>query len=247
MNLDYQTWLNLVKYHTALNTNKSLRSEWVDKFVDARDYRILGERHADGFTPEQMANEIALFVEEYRRQREEKNQQRALAGQNRRLNIINKMNDRIEGISGELEERRKSDINQTLGMLVGNEIVYRYLYTLSTDCLQTYKIVDVSKEDYEKYHTLDKEWEDAKEGTEDKKEKWNAYLAFSKSLQKKYLPPKIECYFYNLDCITDMDKFRYGISSILWDCDMSHYNVTNFDIEEDGKYHTKITLYLDVD
>jgi len=75
---------------------------------------------------------------------------------------------------------------------------------------------------------------------------WNEMRAYHKMLEDKYLKDKIDCHFQLLNVLeNDMEEFKSGIGSSLWDCDCSHYSTKNEDIEvkadEDG-WFTIITL-----
>ena len=247
MKFDFQTWLNLVRYHVAMKTSKSLRGEWIEKFVDANtNYNILQDRYNQHFTPEQMAEEIATFVNNFIAEKEERRKREREASGSRLRKIYDDMEDRILKAKNNKPKRKKQSLNYQLGCFVGDEIVSRYLFTLSTDPLQSLHVIEVSKEDAFENNRLNKEWFDAPENSKERNEKWELYRKHNHYLEGKYLPSKIECHFRKLD-VTNMEEFRKGISHALWDCDMCNYGVTNFTIsEEDDMYFTKITLYLDL-
>ena len=118
-----------------------------------------------------------------------------------------------------------------LGEYVGEYIVSHYLPTLSTDMLHTNKVINVSEEDTLENKRLDEEWfsttrhNDNWDGVNDgNNEMWKLYLQHNKMLEKKYLPPVLECYF-GLIKFNDELEFKKGIQESLWQCDMCSYNI----------------------
>lgn len=145
-------------------------------------------------------------------------------------------------------------IDFELGFYIGEHIVNRYLPTLSTDMLQSRRVIKVNEEDSIENKRLDNEWFSTTRynknwnGEDDgDKEKWNLYLQHNKMLEKKYLPNPLECHL-GLIKFNDEDKFKEGIRSSLWDCDMCSYNIEkeNIKIEYDMEMgFTIITFQLD--
>lgn len=116
-----------------------------------------------------------------------------------------------------------------LGYFVGENIVNNYLPTLSTDMIHSRKVIQVNEEDTIEIERLNKEsWINNDELID--KEKWKLYLNYKKMLEKKYLPQTLECVF-SLIRIDDIKKFKEGLKSSLWNCDMCSYNVEEENIE----------------
>jgi hypothetical protein len=116
-----------------------------------------------------------------------------------------------------------------LGYFVGENIVNNYLPTLSTDMIHSRKVIQVNEEDTIEIERLNKEsWINNYELID--KEKWKLYLNYKKMLEKKYLPQTLECVF-SLIRIDDIKKFKEGLKSSLWNCDMCSYNVEEENIE----------------
>jgi hypothetical protein len=131
-----------------------------------------------------------------------------------------------------IEKRKNLTVNYQLGYYVGLNIVNHYLPTLSTDPLQTHKVIEVSEEDTLENERLNSEWyittrhggEWNGEDENGDKEKWESYHQHNKMLEKKYLPNPLKC-IMGLMNIQNMDEFKKGLRLALWDCDMCSYNI----------------------
>jgi hypothetical protein len=151
------------------------------------------------------------------------------------------LSDLLKSITPEMEEKWKQDrINYKkslsteyqLGYYVGLEIVHRYLPTLSTDMIQSNYVIEVSQIDSEENKRLEEEWfsttryggEWGGKSENGNKEKWDELYDHNKMLEVKYLPHTLTCYMDVLN-INDMNKFKEGIRTSLWDCDMCSYNI----------------------
>jgi hypothetical protein len=169
-----------------------------------------------------------------------------------------------------LEERAKLSLAYQLGFYVGEEIVHRYLPTLSCDSIQTRTNISVTCGEGDECRRLNDVWFSKRMELEhklnvEKKHKdwidieadvrkateadWNALRAYHQMLEDKYLPKTIKCSFGLLNIQPEhMDDFKKGIGVSLWDCDCSHYSAKPEDIEvqadEEG-WFTVITLKKD--
>ncbi len=131
------------------------------------------------------------------------------------------------------EYLKNVNMDYQLGFYIGENIVDNYLPTLSTDMIQSRNVIQVSEEDTIENNRLDDEWFNScthERGNSGEKEKWDAYFNHNKMLEKKYLPETLECVF-GLLRIDDMKKFKEGIRSSLWNCDMCSYNIDEEKIE----------------
>jgi hypothetical protein len=153
-----------------------------------------------------------------------------------------------------LERRAALTLAYQLGYYVGEEIVSRYLPTLSVDSITTRKNISVTCAEgdearrlnavwFNKYHTVKGTDAERSEATQ---EEWKALRAYHKMLEEKYLPKTVECHLQLLNITeNDMAEFKKGVSHSLWDCDGSHYSTNPEDIDvkadEDG-WFTVITL-----
>jgi hypothetical protein len=143
-------------------------------------------------------------------------------------------NDLLESITPEMEKNwkqqrieRKNNLTSEyqLGYYVGEYIVIRFLPTLSTDMIQSRRVITVSDEDSEENKRLDSEWFNSNRANEEgSKDKWDLFYQHNKMLEKKYLPNPLICHLGTLN-ILNMDEFKKGLSYSLWDCDICSYNI----------------------
>ena len=130
-------------------------------------------------------------------------------------------NDLLESITPEMEKNWKQRRIETknsltseyqLGYYVGEYIVSRFLPTLSTDIIQSRRVINVSEEDTEENKRLDSEWVNTKRPNEEgSKDKWDLFYRHNKMLEKKYLPNPLICHLGTLN-ILNMDEFKKGLS-----------------------------------
>lgn len=115
------------------------------------------------------------------------------------------------------------DLNFQLGLLAGEIIYQKYLPTLSTDMMKTKVIIEVTdKDDLAKQAEFEKRYDEAL-GNEDKfSQVHKEWLEFYKPMERKYLPKTIECKIEKIHP-TDLDKFKEGLNTYLWNTDLSHY------------------------
>lgn len=128
-----------------------------------------------------------------------------------------------------IEYKNKLTSDFQLGFYVGEYIVDNYLPTLSTDSVRSRNVIEVSQEDEIENKRLLEEWFgttrfNGGEEENGNKEKWNLYRQHSIMLEKKYLPSELICNFGVLN-IQNMDEFKKGLQSSLWDCDICSYNI----------------------
>lgn len=135
-------------------------------------------------------------------------------------------------------------VDRQLGYYVGEHIVNRYLPTLSTDILQSRRVIQVDHEDAIENKRLDEEWFNScthKRGDSGDKEKWNLYLQHNKMLEKKYLPNPLECHL-GLIKFNNENEFKSGLRSSLWDCDMCSYDIEKENIKIDYDMEMGFTI-----
>jgi hypothetical protein len=153
-----------------------------------------------------------------------------------------------------LERKSKLTLAFQLGYYVGEQIVDRFLPTLSCDSLQTRKVISVTAGEGDECRRLNDIWfgkrmefrGDDNEASKATEKEWNALRAYHEMLEDKYLKDTIECRLplLNVD-EKDMDEFKKGIGVSLWDCDCSHYSTKeeNIDVKDDDRFlFTVITL-----
>lgn len=160
------------------------------------------------------------------------------------------ISDILDSITPEMEqewkEKRISRKNMLtaeyqLGYYVGLRIVDEYLPTLSTDMIQSQRVISVTEEDAAENKRLNEEWFDTtRTGKENgNKEKWNLLFNHNKMLEKKYLPNPLLCHLSPLN-IQSTEQFKSGLRLALWDCDMCSYRIDPEDIkiydDEDARF-----------
>lgn len=119
-----------------------------------------------------------------------------------------------------------------LGYYVGEDIVNRFLPTLSTDSIKSNNVIEISDEDLQENKRLYNEWNSTTKGRykgddedyDGDESKWELYLQHNKMLDKKYLPNPLICGL-RLIKFNNENEFKDGIRSALWDCDMCSYNI----------------------
>lgn len=146
------------------------------------------------------------------------------------------------------EERLKNmNVYSELGYYVGEHIVDNNLPTLSTNMLHSRKVIQVSEEDTVENKRLSDEWfsttryqSNYNGDLNGDKEKWELYYQHNKMLEKKYLPPVLECVI-GLIRIDDMKEFKSGLINSLWGCDMCSYSLKEDDIDIENDLEMGIT------
>lgn len=160
------------------------------------------------------------------------------------------ISDILDSITPEMEqewkEKRISRKNMLtaeyqLGYYVGLRIVDEYLPTLSTDMIQSQRVISVTEEDAAENKRLNEEWFDTTRTRKENgnKEKWNLLFNHNKMLEKKYLPNPLLCHLSPLN-IQSTEQFKSGLRLALWDCDMCSYRIDPEDIkiydDEDARF-----------
>lgn len=149
-----------------------------------------------------------------------------------------------------IEEKEKLTTEWQFGYYVGEDIVNRYLPTLSVEP-GTRTSIEVSKEDSIEYDRIEKEWSDKyqKEGSQSwcELDEWSDYQKYREMLNKKYLPNPLKCHMGILN-ILDLSEFKKGLIFSLWNSDHCNYNLDpeKIKIYDDEKiYFTIIEFELD--
>lgn len=135
-----------------------------------------------------------------------------------------------------------------LGYFVGMHIVDRHLPTLSTDSVQTRRVVQVTQEEADEHGRLNALWFSIRERPGDDV-RWANLRDYTSGLARKHLPARLEC---RLDPIRYDDEavFKSGLREALWDCDACWYSIRPDDIviEQDFRHGcTMVALSLDPD
>ena len=152
-----------------------------------------------------------------------------------------------------LDARASWTLAYQLGFYIGEEIVHKYLPTLSVDMLKTRKNISVTCGEGDECRRLDDVWFEKRMSHDDddkaSEAEWKALRAYHEMLEEKYLPKTVECHFRLLNVTEEnMKDFKKGVGVSLWDCDCSHYSTKPEDIEvkadEEG-WFTVITIKRD--
>lgn len=137
-----------------------------------------------------------------------------------------------------MENDSNKNLSNLLGYYIGEYIVRRFLPTLSCDMLLSHNVIEITKEEQEKYTILNETWfqktmEKDENGKKLPTEKeWNELQEFRKILTEKYIPETLDCYIPILEeKDLDIELFKKGLGVALWDCDMSYYLCDPKDIE----------------
>ena len=159
-----------------------------------------------------------------------------------------------------IEKIRSLSFEIQLGRFVG-DILADDLPTLSTDLLQSKKVIQVSSgetiyinELYAQYFSTCQYGSNQiknDDNTFGDKILWNTIRLEQRRLELKYLPNPY-CKFIrpiNIENM-NMDSFKHGLMNSLWDCDYCSYNIDpeNIKVYFDNEYYfTVIELRLDTD
>lgn len=123
---------------------------------------------------------------------------------------------------------KEVSMDYQLGQYVGEHIINRYLPTLSTDLVQSNCVIKVSDQEQSDYEELDGDYIKSLEANNWKSgnsDLFEMLKEFRKLLEKKYIPPILECHL-NLIRIDDIKEFKEGLSDSLWNCDMCSYDIS---------------------
>lgn len=169
--------------------------------------------------------------------------------------IINRIRERLtpekleEMKQKRIKAREKMSPDFQFGYFVGEDIFNNFLPCLDIDMLYTNKVIKVSKNDKKEFERIDKlhtktiDWSSIK--AEDESEEWKNLIKFRREMEIKYLPPVLECPYWLMN-ISNMEEFKKGLRSSLWNCDICHYKIeTDDDIEifdDEECYFTTIRL-----
>ena len=235
-----ENWLKSVE-HEFFTKYFPHQTERMGKMFNA--FRKQG--HLDeSLSPEKMAEIIVEFVkvEKERQKVEEERKNKEYA---RRFEEL--MDKRIGDIKSTKSERPPKSLDYQLGFIIGDQIVDRYLITLSNE-RGTRNVIEISSEEQAEYERLHDAWScnyNSDIITSAEKE-WKAYRDYAHFLQKKYLPAKLECHVSRIESVNDIEELKKGIRNSLWNSDVCCYDTTVIDIEDDNiMSFSKVTIYLE--
>ena len=237
-------WFKDLTYELALAKNRTIQYaiRRIDEFGRTKAEE---ELYHNGLDPIKAVEKINNYFKEEEEKRQIAEEQKKKEARGKRQERHNKI---LERIKSKPIQHSPIPLERQLGHYIGDQIVSRHLPTLSTDSIQTNNVIMVSEEDAKEHARLEAIWWNTTGSTIAKESPdWLSLLANHRYLEKKYLPPILECYVHRISSVSeDMSELKYGIRQSLWDCDCCSYNTDpkNILIEDGELWFTKITLYL---
>ena len=119
----------------------------------------------------------------------------------------------------------KNNESYELGQLAGEIIELKYLPTLETDMIKTNNVVKVDDDELIENNRLNNILENTYKfngGDGESTQKHKDWLDHVYILAEKHLPIELECRITKVNP-TDMDSFKDGLYSYLWNTDLSWY------------------------
>ena len=141
----------------------------------------------------------------------------------------------------------KKSLEYQLGYFIGEYIVSRYLPVLDIDPLKTHNVIEVTKNEKEKFENLNNKWFKTVHTKElEGNIEWYDLRKYHNELIEKYIPEELTCYvdFFDVDNIPELKK---GIGDSLWNSDLSHYSVEDIEIveiPEENKWMTQRRIII---
>lgn len=127
-------------------------------------------------------------------------------------------------------KKENKKLNYMLGEQVGQLIVDNFLVSLSTEMVQTLKVIQVPQEEAEEYQRLSDShtqlWREKNMPNNDDECSQLFYVArkYHHQLEQKYLPETIKATVLRV-APTNLKAFKKGIENTLWDSDISNYSL----------------------
>lgn len=124
-----------------------------------------------------------------------------------------------------------------LGKLVGEYIVATTLPTLSTDMIKTNRVIPVPEKEEKEHNRLYSEWVCGEKDENGINEHWQPHLDYIHYLGKKYLPKELISRVpkFGLEYVENMDEFKKGIKTALWDSDVCWYDLDSIEIKQNNE------------
>jgi hypothetical protein len=156
---------------------------------------------------------------------------------------------RLAEMKEEYRRRREAlTPDYQIGFWVGEQIINKYLPTLSIHGILTNKVIYMTASERDNYDKLNDEWFSHSDYGDKNKELydkcWEILTAERLRLEEKYMPKEVKCYMHPIN-YKDEAQFKDGLISSLWNCDTCSYSLKpeNIKIEQDDDmYFTIITL-----
>lgn len=235
-----ELWLKLVEHEYFTKKLPHQYGRLKERF---EEFKRQGELDQT-ISPEKMAEIIIDFIKKEDERKEAEEEKASKRREKRYMKLVEK---RINDIKSTPEPKRPAmSLEYQLGYMIGDQIVDRYLITLSNE-RGTRNVIEILPEEQAEYDRLHNIWSDAYNiDKNNSQEEWKSYRDYAHSLQKKYLPPKLECYVGRIESVNDINELKQGIRNALWNSDVCCYDTTIIDIEEDLVMHfSKVIIYLE--
>jgi hypothetical protein len=154
--------------------------------------------------------------------------------------------DRQRMIDKRIEKVKSTTMEYQIGWYVGQLIFDKYLPCLDVDMIHTNQVIYVTPEESAEAKRLNDIWyENCNSDIKAEDDPWMTLRAYHKELENKYLPKELKCHVDPINVI-DIEEFKKGLRTSLWNCDICHYNIReNSDIDvayDEDYYFTVITL-----
>jgi hypothetical protein len=236
-------WLKMVEYEVIC---KRLNGQ-VKRIKDRIQQYALTNNLDETIEPEKMSDLINDFIESENKRLEEERKRKSKLDTDIRLKKNYEKREYIKNTPK--KEIPPKSLEFQLGLKIGEEIVERDLVSLSNEP-NTRNVVVISTKEQVEYERLSNAWYAASEalGDEGSKKEWKDYRNYASYLQKKYLPPVLECYISKIESVNNMEDIKKGIRLALCDSDVCNYDTTRIDIvPEDGllNWYDKVIIYLE--
>ena len=237
--MNRELWLKLVEYEILCKRHNHQIGRLRERIKEFEVQNTLDQT----ISPEKMAE---IVVDFFNKEDERKEHEQEQAGKRRNKRYKDLIRKRINDIkSTPKPERPAMSLDYQLGYMIGDQIVDRYLITLSNE-RGTRNVIEISSEEQAEYDRLHEIWSVAYNiDKNNSNEEWTAYRDFANSLQKKYLPPKLECYIGRIESVNKIEDIKQGIRDSLWNCDVCCYDTEVIEIVEDVDWFSKVIIYLE--
>jgi len=124
-----------------------------------------------------------------------------------------------------IEGKKTIPTEWQFGYFVGEKIISHFLPNLSTDSMQSRKVITVSEEEAKNHKELSDKWFNISRNEKiNDSEEWKSLRDFNKMLEDKYLPNPLVCHLEPLNII-DEKMFKKGLISSLWNSDICSYDI----------------------
>lgn len=140
----------------------------------------------------------------------------------------------------------ESSLDYQLGMMTSEYVIAVALPTLSTDSLQSNRVIEVSHELATKWKEMKETWFNSVDshGGHDTKVFYSNLEWYKRNIEDKYLEDELVVRVPKISP-GDLEGFAKGFEDALWNCDLSHYKYGELKQEDDISWATKIILKRD--